>query len=165
MIPSSPSQITTALRHQSLFPARKKSQQKGWPGYTSNMCSIGSDYHPASLAIETPGSMLSLPENYVDSWVSHKTSQQLITREWMDNQKPPTSGLNSTFASTSTITKRIGPRIFPLRNLYTIIGQMKLQGSPPSCSLWDITHALCYDLAVVFVRLGLLGVLLTFEGP
>ena len=142
MIPSSPSQITTALRRQSLFPARKKLQQKEQPGYTSNTCSISSDYHPASLAIETPGSMLSLPENYVDSWVSHKTSQQLITREQMDNQKPPTSGLNSTFASMSTITRRIGPCIFPSRNSYIIIGRTKLQGSPPSCSLWDITHAL-----------------------
>ena len=142
MIPSSPSQITTALRRQSLFPARKKSQQKEWPGYTSNMCSIDSDYHPTSLAIETPGSMLSLPENYADSWVSHKTSQQLITRERMDNQKPPTSGLNSTFASTSTTTRRTGFRIFPLQNSYITIGRMKPQGSPLSCSLWDIIHAL-----------------------
>ena len=142
MIPSSPSQITTALRHQSLFPARKKSQQKEWPGYTSNTCSIDSDYHPVSLAIETPGSTLSLPENYADSWVSHKISQQLTTLEQMDNQKPPTSGLNNTFASTSTITRRIGSRIFPLQNLYIITGQAKLQGSLPSCFSWGTTHTL-----------------------
>ena len=142
MTPSSPLQIMTALRRQSLSPVRKKSQQKERPNYTSNMCSISSDCHPASLVIETPGSTLSLLENYADSWVSHKTSQQLIILERTDNQKPPTSGSNNISAFMSTTTRRIGPRIFPLRNLYTIIGQTKLQGSPLSCSSWDTTHAL-----------------------
>ena len=142
MTPSSPLQIMTALRRRSLFPVRKKSQRKERPSYTSNMCSIGSDCHPASLVIKTPGSTLSLLESYADSWVSHKISRQLITLERTDNQKPPTSGSNNISAFTSTTIRRIGPRIFPLRNLYIITGRTKLQGSLPSCFLWDTTHAL-----------------------
>ena len=139
---SSPSLTMTALKCQSLFPVKRKSQQKEQPNYTSNMCSTGSDYRHASLVIGTPDSMLSSPRSYVDYWVSHKISQQPITLEWMDNQKPPINGWNNTFASTLTITRRTGSCIFLLWNSYTTIGQMKLQGSLLSCSSWDITRML-----------------------
>ena len=64
--PFLPLLTTIAPKPRSSFLAKRKSQRKEQPSYISNTCSTGLDYPHTSLVIETPGSTLSSPENYVN---------------------------------------------------------------------------------------------------
>ena len=108
MTRSSPLLTTTAPRHPSSYPVRRRSRQREWRsslsgGYSDITNSLG-----RSSVTGTPNLHQSSPESYATSWVSNRTFPQLIILGQMGSQNGPISGWKPTSDSSLTISRTIG---------------------------------------------------------